>query len=659
MYGDLLTLSELAFKPSVRYNPAPLRKGIVAQQLSSTDNQANKAWSAPSHLSVVPVPTPDVHWQWNIETEVVKWGEGLHTAFGYPRNVVETDTRWWGERVHPEDRERVVNGLKTFVQGTGIFWAEEYRFLMYDGVYTHVSDRGFVFRNREGKPLRMLGAVQDLTSQFITERDLRLALERHEIITEACQLGVWSWNAMTRKLTLNDYTLRHFGLPAGKEITPKDIEAVLGAEDYQRLVAESQRCMETGGRLDLTFRIQSGSNDRWIHAIGRFIHDRQTNDMRFDGITVDSTESNQLKSNFLANMSHEIRTPLGAIIGFAELLKDEKITHKERLGYLRVIQKNGDYLANLINDILDISKIEAGRLLLDFQEINPVSLVEDVLTLLSLRGNDKGISLKMNVNGDIPGNFITDPIKLKQVLFNLIGNAVKFTERGGVTVDLSYKEDRLSILITDTGVGIENSAIPKLFTVFMQSDSSMARRFGGTGLGLALSKKIAEKLGGDVTLRRTELGKGSTFEILVSNANDRLPTKKEVKKPILANVSLDGIHVLLADDAPDNQWLIRLYLEKAGAKVSIASNGIEAVALAKEQMFDLILMDIQMPEMDGFEATREIRKYGYRGPIIALTAHAMSDMKDKSIDVGCSDYLSKPIQKDELIEGIQKALQKH
>ena len=326
---------------------------------------------------------------------------------------------------------------------------------------------------------------------------------------------------------------------------------------------------------------------------------------------------------------------------------------------MRVIQKNGDYLANLINDILDISKIEAGRLLLDFQEVNPVSLVEDVLTLLSLRGNDKGISLKMNVKSEIPERFVTDPIKLKQVLFNLIGNAVKFTEKGGVEVDIDYRNDQLSIRITDSGVGIESSAIPRLFTVFMQSDTSMARRFGGTGLGLALSKKIAEKLGGDVILRRTELGKGSTFEVLVANASDRVAKKQEVKAPVLGNVSLDGIHILLADDAPDNQWLIRLYLEKAGAKVSIASNGIEAVELAKEQLFDLILMDIQMPEMDGFAATREIRKMGFHGPIIALTAHAMSDMKDKSIDVGCSDYLSKPIQKDELIEGIQKALQKH
>lgn len=612
------------------------------------------------HLSVVPVPTPDVHWQWNIETNVVKWGEGLHLALDYPKSVDETDIRWWGERVHPDDRERVVSGIQEFVHGMGIFWAEEYRFLKNDGVYTHISDRGFVFRNRDGKAIRMMGAMQDLTSQFVTERDLRLSLERHEIITEACQLGVWSWNSVTQKMVLNDYTRRHLNLPLEGDLTPGDLQHALGNEDFQRLVFEAKKCMESGQRLDLTFRLQDGAGDRWIHVVGRFNRDLHTNDVRFDGITVDSTASNQLKSNFLANMSHEIRTPLGAIIGFTDLLKDPNLSHKERLGYLRVIQKNGDYLANLINDVLDISKIEAGRLLLDFQEINPVSLVEDVLTLLSLRGSDKGISLQLKVNGSIPERFVTDPIKLKQILLNLVGNAVKFTEVGGVTVELSWKNDKLVVAITDTGIGIPASAVPRLFTVFMQSDSSMARRFGGTGLGLALSKKIAEKLGGDVTLKRTEVGKGSTFEVTVANViSDRAAVQKEATAPVLGNISLSGLHILVADDAPDNQWLIRLYLEKPGAKVSLASNGLEAVEMAAKEKYDLILMDIQMPEMDGFTATREIRKAGYEGPIIALTAHAMSDMKDKSKDVGCSDYLSKPIQKELLLEGIQKALMKH
>lgn len=628
-----------------------IEKGKMAQITLDHKNER--------HLSVVPVPTPDVHWQWNIETNVVKWGNGLHTSLGYSKAVDETDIRWWGEKVHPEDRERVVSGIQEFVHGMGVFWAEEYRFLKNDGVYTHVSDRGFVFRNREGKAIRMLGAMQDLTSQFVTERDLRLTLERHEIITEACQLGVWSWNSVTQKMVLNDYTRRHLSLPLEGELTVVDLQRALGDEEFQRLIFEAKKCMDSGKRLDLTFRLQDGAGDRWIHIVGRFNRDSQTNDVRFDGITVDSTAANQLKSNFLANMSHEIRTPLGAIIGFTDLLKDPNLSHKERLGYLRVIQKNGDYLANLINDVLDISKIEAGRLLLDFQEVNPVSLVEDVLTLLSLRGSDKGISLQMNVKGPLPEKFVTDPIKLKQVLLNLVGNAVKFTEVGGVNVDLLWRENKLIVTITDTGIGIPAAAVPKLFTVFMQSDSSMARRFGGTGLGLALSKKIAEKLGGDVTLKRTEVGKGSTFEVVVANASDRATVQQEAKAPVLGNISLSGLHILVADDAPDNQWLIRLYLEKPGAKVSLASNGLEAVEMASREKYDLILMDIQMPEMDGFAATREIRKAGYEGPIIALTAHAMSDMKDKSKDVGCSDYLSKPIQKELLLEGIQKALMKH
>ncbi len=381
------------------------------------------------------------------------------------------------------------------------------------------------------------------------------------------------------------------------------------------------------------------------------------------------------KSEFLANMSHEIRTPMTAILGFAELLLGEPgidQAPRERVEALWTIQRNGQYLLSLINDILDLSKIEAGKLHVECIACSPVQVLAEVAALMRVPADAKNLPLKLEYVGPIPESIQSDPLRLRQVLINLVGNAIKFTETGGVRmiarlVQRLGKAPLLQVDVIDSGIGLTQQQMSRLFTPFVQADSSTTRKFGGTGLGLTISKRLAEMLGGDITVS-SEPGKGSTFSVTVqvgdlervrlleTPAEAALATAPGCAEAPLPAAPLAG-RVLLAEDGPDNQRLIAFMLKKAGAQVTLAENGRIAhhkalTAQARGEPFDAILMDIQMPVMDGYEATQKLRADGYRGPIIALTAHAMEGDRQKCLAAGCSAYLSKPIDRQKLLSTI-------
>ena len=366
--------------------------------------------------------------------------------------------------------------------------------------------------------------------------------------------------------------------------------------------------------------------------------------------------ASQAKSNFLANMSHEIRTPLGAILGFSELMRAPALSFSERIRYADIVSRNGKQLSSLINDILDISKIEAGKLSLELIPISLKSLVAEVTTLLNETALSKGLSLNIDAWKDIPELVMSDPTRLQQILTNLIGNAIKFTSTGEVRVKLERRLDvgpnSYGITISDTGIGISPDDQRKLFSAFSQADSSTAKQFGGTGLGLFLSRELAKLLGGDLIILESVVGQGTTLlatftavevqqEQLVLNLNN----------PSLT--SLSGIRILLAEDSPDNQLLVSRYLEPSGCVLTVASDGQRAVDLALSQDFDIVLMDIQMPILDGYKATAMLRKKGYKKPIIALTANAMLEEKERAKIAGCTAHVSKPINKLELLDTIK------
>jgi len=389
------------------------------------------------------------------------------------------------------------------------------------------------------------------------------------------------------------------------------------------------------------------------------------------------------KSEFLANMSHEIRTPITAIMGFAEaILIHGDITRAppERIEAIDAILRNSRYLLELIDDILDLSKIEAGRLEVENTVCCPVSIIADVVRLMQVRASSKRLPMVLDYRGPVPETIRTDPTRLRQILINLLGNAIKFTESGSVRLEVRLVQDQaaqpcLRFDVIDTGIGMTAKQMTRLFQPFSQADHSTARCFGGTGLGLAISRKLAEMLGGDITAR-SEPGKGSVFCFTI--ATGPLEAVKMLDRPADAHVShaerarqsalsqqpvqLHG-RILLAEDAPDNQRLISFFLNKAGAEVVAVENGKLAYDAAIENWkadhpFDLIVMDMQMPVLDGCQATKMLRVAGYPGPIIALTANAMAGERAKCLAAGCNEYAVKPIERASLLAMLASHLPK-
>lgn len=379
-----------------------------------------------------------------------------------------------------------------------------------------------------------------------------------------------------------------------------------------------------------------------------------------DAARTEAERANQLKSAFLANMSHEIRTPLGAMLGFADLLRDPGLSHKERSNFIDILSRNGDQLSVIINDILDLSKVEAGHLTLEFTDMEPDKIAEDTLSLLRVKAEEKGLALKYIKDKTTPLRVVSDPTRVRQVLLNLVANAVKFTKVGSVTLK-SYGSktetgrDVVCFEVIDTGIGFSGEQQERIFEAFVQADGSMTRRFGGTGLGLALSRQLARALGGDVTVLRSEPNVGTQFLFQVDDQPEKRESEGLSRHPKTADQedfgpeALKGVRVLVIDDSPDNQQLIWYFLARCGALVESAENGLLGCRKALAGDFDIVLMDIQMPEMDGYTATQKLRALGFNQPIIALTAHAMSEVGQRCLNAGCSAHLPKPINSKELV----------
>jgi CheY-like chemotaxis protein len=366
-------------------------------------------------------------------------------------------------------------------------------------------------------------------------------------------------------------------------------------------------------------------------------------------------------------MSHEIRTPMTAILGFTDLLCDPSMADSARLDHVSTIRRNAQHLLSIINDLLDISKIEAGRMEVESIDCAPTEIIASVASLMRAAASAKGVLLKVEYAGPMPASIRSDPTRLRQILLNLVGNAVKFTQHGSILIRASTQftpespSGEMQVDITDTGIGMNEAAIAKLFMPFSQADESMARRFGGTGLGLTISKKLSQMLGGDIEGTSTP-GTGSTFSLRVLTGSlaaarwIERPTEAIIQTPTAASPS--PLHlkarVLLAEDGPDNQRLICFHLKRAGIEVTAVTDGqqaVDATLRAQEQAspFSVILMDMQMPILDGYSATRKLRSLGYTGPIVALTAHAMAEDRQKCLDAGCDDYAAKPIDAANLI----------
>lgn len=364
------------------------------------------------------------------------------------------------------------------------------------------------------------------------------------------------------------------------------------------------------------------------------------------------------KSEFLANMSHELRTPLGIVIGMVDSLASDTLDHEERQSLTEIVKRNSKHLLRLIDDILDVAKIEANKLVVERVDFSLRDLIASVAEDFTPRVRERSIHLRTFIDPASPDLINCDPVRVRQVLVNLLGNATKFTQQGSIDLRLNPSSDeRITITIADTGVGISEAHQDLLFTDFSQADSSHTRRFGGTGLGLSLSRKLARLLDGDVRLVQSEINKGATFEFsfLAQQVKSELRNSDSEKESVQTAFPRAG-KILLAEDSPDNVILIKTYLRNMPIEIEIASNGLEAFELAAKNSYDLILMDIQMPMLDGYEATQKLREAGISTPIIAITAHALAEHRTSAINAGFNEYLTKPILRQTLLKIIEQHL---
>lgn len=409
----------------------------------------------------------------------------------------------------------------------------------------------------------------------------------------------------------------------------------------------------TGGRMHKEY---------WrMHDQNILLEDRaeQLEDARSRAIIASSA-----KSDFVANMSHEIRTPLNSIIGMSEMLSETPLTQEQK-EYVDTFRTSGDLLLGIINDILDFSKIEAGEMKLEEMEFDLFSEMEEISRIFNFDATNRGLKFRSEFSSDAKGVFAGDAVKIKHILVNLLGNALKFTESGEVELSVAVSEKNPQAIVfsvRDTGIGISEQQQSRIFDSFVQADASTRRKFGGTGLGLAIVKRLTQIMGGSLTLE-SKVGTGSCFTIelplnridVESNSNNSGRSKID-RRPF----DIAGCRILLVEDSIDNQNVVRLYLKDSDVTIVTAGNGIEALDQIDKQEFDLVLMDIEMPEMDGITATKEIRagESGAAGriPIIALTAHSFTDSRTLCLDAGCDKFLTKPIRKAKLLQSIDELL---
>lgn len=549
---------------------------------------------------------------------------------------------------------------------------------------------------RTGTTLTGFIAVQSDVTEQVEARDA-LQREREALARTTAQLeeaqtvarvGNWEVDLVSKQVTWSPETYHLFGLDSTRDQLTFDVmRSGYDEGDARRLTEAVERAATTGEAYSLILRT-AGRNPmvRWVRGEGRV---RRGDDLRIVGLygtVMDVTEAieredalrqaqekaeaaNRSKSEFLANMSHEIRTPLTAILGYTDLLRDEAAiagASTTQLQTMDTIRRAGEHLLTVINDVLDISKIEAGKMVIE-QVVTPLpSVLLDVESLMRARANAKGIVLENRMATPLPDRIISDPTRLRQILMNLVGNAAKFTERGRVLIESGVEQqagrDVLVIAVDDTGPGMSEEQAAILFRPFTQADSSVTRRHGGTGLGLTICRRLAELMGGTVELVTTAPGRGSRFELriplhaapgaaFVRHLESR-PTTHVAGSP--TPNALAGRRILLAEDGEDNQRLITVLLQAAGADVTVVANGRQALdtlewAGAGGATFDLLLTDMQMPEVDGYTLASVLRASGSTIPIVALTAHAMAEDRQRCLDAGCDDYATKPIDRQALI----------
>ncbi len=572
--------------------------------------------------------------------------------------------------------------LRSFnIRETGAMTDIETKAFRKDGTLLDVNVSISILKDLEGNIIGAIGIMRDITNQKLAEKRIKDSERKIRVILDNSAAGITlidkeekiiSWNRYA-EIMLEMHEADLYNRPV-KSLYPEDEWAKIRQANIRKLGGKKHidtKIITKNGNIldiDLSINILKDSNDEVIGSVG--IMQDVTEQKKFQEMLIqaklDAEQANSAKSLFLSNMSHEIRTPMNAIMGMIDLTLDTALTDEQR-DNLNVAKDATDNLLRLINDILDLSKAEAGKIVLENIEFNLHNVLKNVTKGLGVIARDKNLELDLEIGSEVPEILSGDPVRLRQILINLINNGMKFTEKGKVTtkvrLDSNIKKNTVLLLfaVIDEGIGIPEDKYETVFELFSQAEASTTRNFGGTGLGLAICKRLVEMMGGRIWIE-SELGKGSTFnftaefELVTGDSQKEGGTALEEDKVI--EKDFKGVRILLAEDNLINQKIALRMLEKKEMIVKPAVNGKEVIEMLEKEEYDVVLMDCQMPEMDGFEATKAIREKeqqtGTHIPIIALTARAMQEDKQHCVDAGMDGYVAKPIDRQKLFHEIEK-----
>jgi PAS domain S-box-containing protein len=618
-------------------------------------------------------------WDLDLASNTATWDATMFEIYGFAPTVRVPHEKW-AQAVHPQDLPVIEARLRKVIADKGQD-STLFRVSRPDGTIRNVAAAHRAVVDERGNVTRLIGVNMDVTEKSRAEDALRQSEEQFRQLAENIREVFFIQTPdPIRTVYISPAYDEIWGRPR-QELYDRPsawIESV-HAEDRERATGVFRRCME-GFATDLEFRVTRPDDTlRWIHARSFPVFDANGKFIRAVGIAEDVTErrrvldevlsaraaaeaTDRIKSQFLANMSHELRTPLNGILGMTKLALETDVVSEQR-DYMSLVDASAESLLTVINDILDFSKIEAGKLDFEAIEFDIRENIEADLKALKIRAREKHIELSWQVGPEVPKLLTGDPGRLRQIIVNLVGNAIKFTDRGGVTVDVQKEPAEpgsalLHFSVTDSGIGIAKDKQSTIFDAFAQADGSTARRYGGSGLGLTISRRLVEMFSGRLWLD-SALEAGSTFHF---TARFGVPSaeKRRLPSPVIHDSTREParkLRILLAEDNRVNQMIVVRLMQKRGHTVEVASNGREALEKFKLSDFDLLLMDVQMPELDGLETTAAIREIEKSEaghiPIIAMTAHAMKGDRERCLAAGMDGYISKPFQIDELLKEIE------